>query len=130
MHTWLSRWLSGKESACQWRRLRRHKFDPWVRKMPWRRKWQPTPGFSPGESHVQRTLEDCSPWGCKELDTTERPSTNTCAYTQYKRITTKKYPSALESSLLASRQALLLVSCTYSIFKKIQHDYYICFVIY
>ena len=33
-------WISGKESACQ---CRRHRFDPWVRKMPWRRKWQPTP---------------------------------------------------------------------------------------
>ena len=39
--------LSGKESACQ---CRRHGFDPWVRKIPWRRKWQPTPVFLPGES--------------------------------------------------------------------------------
>ena len=43
-------WLSGKESSCQFRRCRRHGFDPWVRKIPWRRKWQPTPVFLPGES--------------------------------------------------------------------------------
>ena len=40
-------WLSGKESACQCKRCR---FDPWVRKIPWRRKWQPIPVFLPGKS--------------------------------------------------------------------------------
>ena len=65
----LPRWLSGKESACQ---CRRHGFDPWVRKMPWRRKWQPTPVFLPGESHGRRSLVGCSPWGREESDTTER----------------------------------------------------------
>ena len=58
-------------SACQCRRLKRHRFNPWVRKIPWRRKWQPTPVFWPGESHGQRSLMDDSPWGHKELDTTE-----------------------------------------------------------
>ena len=43
----------GKESACQCRRC---EFDPWVGKIPWRRKWQPTPVFLPGESHGQRSL--------------------------------------------------------------------------
>ena len=47
-------------------------FDPWVGEIPWRRKWQPTPVFLPGESHGQRTLVGYSPQGCKELDTTER----------------------------------------------------------
>jgi len=42
-------------------------FDPWVRKTPWRRKWQPTPVFLPGESHGQRSLAGYSPWGHKEL---------------------------------------------------------------
>ena len=46
-------WLSGKESDCQWIRCR---FNPWVRKIPWRRKWQPTPVFFPGKSHGQRSL--------------------------------------------------------------------------
>ena len=50
-------------------------FDPWVGKIFWRRAWQPTPVFLPGESHGQRSLQDCSPWGRKELDTTEQLST-------------------------------------------------------
>ena len=50
-------------------------FDPWVRRIPWRRARQPTPVFLPGESHGQRSLAGDSPWGCKELDTTELLST-------------------------------------------------------
>jgi len=46
----IPRWLSGKESACQCRRRRRSRFDPQVGKIPWRRKWQPTQVFLPGES--------------------------------------------------------------------------------
>ena len=47
-------------------------FDPWVGTIPWRRKWQPTPVFLPGESLGQRSLAGYSPWGCKESDTTEQ----------------------------------------------------------
>ena len=47
-------------------------FVPWVGKIPWRRKWQPTPVFLPGQSHGQRSLVGYSPWGHKELDVTER----------------------------------------------------------
>ena len=47
-------------------------FDPWVGKIPWRRKWQSTPGLWPGKSHGQRSLVGYSPWGRKESDTTER----------------------------------------------------------
>ena len=43
-----------------------------VGKIPWRREWHPTPVFLPGESHGRRSLAGCSPWGCKESDTTER----------------------------------------------------------
>ena len=46
-------WFSGKESACQWRRLR---FVPWVKKITRKRKWQPTVLFSPGKSHGKRRL--------------------------------------------------------------------------
>ena len=46
-------------NTCQ---FRRHRFDPWVGKIPWRRKWQPTPVFLPGKSHGQRNLADYSPW--------------------------------------------------------------------
>ena len=44
---------SDKETACQCRRLKKHGFDPWARKIPWRRAWQPTPAFLPGKSHAQ-----------------------------------------------------------------------------
>ena len=66
----LSGQLGGKESFCQCWRHKRWGFSPWVRRTPWRRKWQPTPVFLPGEFHGQRSLECCSPWGRKTLDTT------------------------------------------------------------
>ena len=58
----------GKESACHCRKHKRFGFDPWVRKIPSRRKWQPTSVFLPGESHRQRSLARYSPWGRKESD--------------------------------------------------------------
>ena len=61
------RWCSGKESACQRRTCRRCGFDPWVRKIPWRRQWQPTPIFLPGKSHEQRSLAGYSPRCHREL---------------------------------------------------------------
>ena len=54
------------------RQCKRHGFDPWVRKIPWRRKWQPAPAFLPGEFHGQRSLAGCRPWGHTESDMTER----------------------------------------------------------
>ena len=57
----LPSWCSGKESACQCRRLG---FDPWVGKILWR-KWQPTPVLLPGKSHGQRSLVSYSPWGSR-----------------------------------------------------------------
>ena len=62
---------SGKEPACQCRRHKRHQFDPWVRKIPWRKARPPTSVYFPGESHRQRGLAGYSPWGHKELDMTE-----------------------------------------------------------
>ena len=56
---------SGKEPACQCRSHQRHRFSPWAGKTPWRRKWQPTPVFLPGDSHGQRSLAGYSPWGRK-----------------------------------------------------------------
>ena len=47
---------------------RRPGFDPWVRKIPCRRKWQPTPGPLPGEFHGQRSWAGYSPWDLQELD--------------------------------------------------------------
>ena len=57
-------WLSGKDSACQCRRCQ---FPPWVGKIPWRRKWQPTPVFLPGKSNRQRSLAGYSPWGVERV---------------------------------------------------------------
>ena len=57
--------------AAQWYRIhmqcRKFRFDPWVRKIPWRRKRQPTPVFLPGESNGRRSLVGYSPWDCTEL---------------------------------------------------------------
>ena len=66
----------GKEPTCQSQETRDFGFDPWVRKIPWRRSRQPTPVFLPGESYKQRSLAGYSPWGHKVLDMTEA----TCTY--------------------------------------------------
>ena len=65
-HPWWLRW-SSIGLQCE-----RPRLNPWVGKISWRRKWQATPVFLPGESHGQRSLTGYSSWGCKELDTTER----------------------------------------------------------
>ena len=57
-------WLSSKESTCQ---CRRHGFYPWVKRIPWGRKWQSTRIYLPGKSHGQRKLGGYSPWGCKRV---------------------------------------------------------------
>ena len=57
-------WFIGKESAYQYRRCR---FDPWVKKISWRRQWKPTPIFLPGKFHGQRSLVGYSPQGCKKV---------------------------------------------------------------
>ena len=63
----LARWLSGKESTCQcWRR----RFDPWVGKIPWSRKWQPTPVLLLKNS-TDKEPGSLQSMGCKELDMTE-----------------------------------------------------------
>ena len=57
-------------------------FDPWVGKIPWRRKWQSTPVFLPGKSHGQRNLVGYSPWHHKVLEMTEQLSAHTWDYQQ------------------------------------------------
>jgi len=51
----------GKELTCQCKRHKRCRFNPWIRKIPWRRAWQPIPVLLPGESLGQRSLMGCSP---------------------------------------------------------------------
>jgi len=77
-YTRASQVAHGKE--CK--RCRRHWFDPWVGKIHWSRKWQLTPVFLPGKFHGQRCLEGYSPWGHKELNTTEGLSTQIHTHTQ------------------------------------------------
>ena len=67
---------SGKESACQYRRHGRHRFDPWVGKIPWRRKWQPILVFLLGKPQGQRSLAGYSLWSHKESDMTEHACTH------------------------------------------------------
>ena len=71
-YSWPPRWCSGKKFICQYRK---HKDDPWVGKIPWSRKWQPTLVFLMGKFYGQRSLVGYSPWGCKELATTEHTHT-------------------------------------------------------
>ena len=52
---------SDEEPACQLKICEKHRFSPWVEKIPWRRKWQPLPVILPGESHGQRSLKGYSP---------------------------------------------------------------------
>ena len=68
----IPRWYSGKGSAY---RCRRRRFNNWVKKIPWRRKWQPTPVFLLGKSCGQKSLAGYSPRGCKQSDTTEHTHT-------------------------------------------------------
>ena len=65
---WLPCGLVGKESACN---VGIPRFNPWAGKILWRRKWQPTPLFLPGEFHGKRSLVGYTPWGHKQSDMTE-----------------------------------------------------------
>ena len=71
-------WLTGKKSAAK-----QETWAPWIRKIPWRRKWQPTPVFLPGEFHGQRSLVGYSSRGCKESNITEwlNMRMHACAHT-------------------------------------------------
>ena len=71
-HKRVGHYLVTKQQQC--RRRKSCALDPWVRKIPWSRKWKPTPVLSPGKSHGQRSLAGCNPWNRKESDTTERLS--------------------------------------------------------
>ena len=98
---------SSKESTCQGRRLKRLRFNPWVRKIARRREWQPTPVFLPGKSHGPRGLAGYSPWGCKELDMTEQLTKHTHSW-----IINKNYLSFLPVTLqmLGKQDILYIIS--------------------
>ena len=67
-----------KNLPAKCRRHKRYGFNPWVRKIPWRRKWLPTTVILPGESHGQRSLVGYSPWGCKKCSYARCISINNC----------------------------------------------------
>ena len=77
-YIWVLRWHNSKRFICQCRRRKSCGFDPWVRKIPWSRKWKPGPVFLPGQFHRQRSLVGYSPWGHTESDVTEHM--NMCIY--------------------------------------------------
>ena len=83
---------SGKEPACQCRKQERHEFSRWVGKILWRKTWKFTLVFLPGESHGQKSLVGCSPWGLTESDTTE--VTGACIVPQTGGIPAMKQPCA------------------------------------
>ena len=69
------------EFSCQCRACKSCGWHPWVRKIPWSRKWQPAPVFLPGKSHGQRNPAGYSLWGHKELDVTACAHTHTHTHT-------------------------------------------------
>ena len=71
INTGFPRGAGDKQLTSQYRRRKRHGFNPWIRKIPWRRAWQPTPVFLPRESQGQRSLVGNCLWGHKELAMTE-----------------------------------------------------------
>ena len=77
--------VAHKESACSAEAGPR--FNRWVRKIPWRREWQPTPVSLPGEFHGQRSLVGYSPQGCRESDRIDRPNTSTSSIVSSKEFT-------------------------------------------
>ena len=78
----LPSWSSGKEFACQSRRCWRREFDLWVKKIPWRRKWQPIPVFLLRKSHGQRNLAGYSWKGPKETWLKQLSSSSSIDMTQ------------------------------------------------
>ena len=63
--------LKVKDKCLPVQETKETRFESWVKKIPWRRAWLPTPAFLPGESHGHRSLVGYSPWGRKESDTTK-----------------------------------------------------------
>ena len=95
----LPRWHSGQESSCQCRRCRRLRFDPWVWKIPWSRKWQHILVL-PGKFHGQRSLEGYGPQSHKNSDTTRWLSAHTGNATVAFKIATLLFSSFKKSILI------------------------------
>ena len=102
----LLRWLSGEESTCQCRRCR---FDPWVRKITWRKEWQPTPVFLPGKLHGQKNPVGYSPWDHKGVGHNLVTKEQWHFYFLHHKSSPRFLPSLLHTAhekLMAKRQAV------------------------
>ena len=95
------RWHSGKEPICQCRRHKRRRFDLWIERIPWRRKWQLTLVFLAGKLHGQRSLSGYNPWGRTESDTFEH------AYIHAPRSLSRQKTNSLSLTLSLSSSLLL-----------------------
>ena len=100
--------FSDKESPCQCRICG---FHPWVKKISWRRKWQPTPVFLPGKSHVQRNSVGYTPWGQKELDTTKEQQKELRLNLLSLHPTDSSYLNRYLSILLKNQRERFLLAC-------------------
>ena len=109
-----------KNPPCQCRRCKRLRFDPWVKKIPWRRAWQSTPAFLPGESQGQRSLACYSSWGCKELDTNEAPEHARMHKSLHSRATPEKHlvPFCWTQALQIPYKAEKMISWTQMLLKS------------
>ena len=118
----LPRWLVVKNPPAN-AGEKRCGFDPWVRKIPWRRAWQPTPVFLPGESHGQTRLVD-SPWSRKESDTTET-TYHACMHTHS---LLEKYQSHREFPLRNANWKRIFFSSNLKVLNhfKIKHRHVVC----
>ena len=104
-------WLKWQRICLQCRRPR---FDPWVRKIPWRREWLPMSVFLSGDSHWQRSLMGYSPWGGKELNTTEllayiRPVSCACFKTRIRSISLEASCSLFCQKKLSMKYKMLMM---------------------
>ena len=126
--------VAKKKSTCQCRRYQRLGFVPWVRKIPWRRRWQPSPVFLPGEFHGQKILAGYSPWGRKELNIAEHTHTHIYTYTYilFQILSIMGYDKVLSIVPILCSGFLLLTYFTYSrvcLFAPMPHSgYYKCFL--
>ena len=93
---------NGKEPTCQRRRHKRHGFDPWVGKIPWRREWQPTPVFLLGESHGQGAWRATVHGFTTSQTQLKQLSMHTCMFIEAKRII--KLPQSIEFVRLNGRR--------------------------
>ena len=91
------------------RRRKRCRFNPWVGKIAWRRKWQRTPAFLPGESHGQRSLAGYIPGGHKESDMTEHAHTHKHTQTHTHTHTPHTHQGPTSAPQITQGQALLSV---------------------